>query len=100
SWLIRRRLRWIKRRRRADAPSCNRPRRSGRALELERVGHSAGAATWAAHGDEDALLLLLIKIGTLQQFGGLPFEQLMQRQIAEADLVLGRSVGGCRRRGR
>src|SRR5215831_15527879 len=45
-------------------------------LELDRIRHLAGAAAGAAHGDQDVLLLLL--------------EQLVQREAAVGDLLIGR----------
>src|SRR5439155_3732441 len=42
----------------------------------------AGAAARTTHGDEKALFLFLVQIGTVEQFAGLLRKQVMQRQIA------------------
>jgi hypothetical protein len=40
-------------------------------LQLRRKTHPTRPATRAAHGDEDALLLLVVEVGALQHGGGL-----------------------------
>ena len=67
-------------------------------LELGCVRHCAGTATRTTHGDEDILFLLLVEIGAVEHLPGLLLEQLMQRQRALRDWVLGPGIG-LRRRG-
>ena len=62
-------------------------------LELRGVGHSAGAAARAAHGDEDVLLLLLVEIAAIEHLPGLLLEELVQRQRAERNLIVPRPAG-------
>jgi hypothetical protein len=58
-------------------------------LQLRRERKTAGAAARTAHGDENALLLLVVEIGILQHGPRLLLEQLVQRQIAGEDAVGG-----------
>src|SRR5262249_8795814 len=75
----------------------------GGALPFELGGerHRANAATGAAHGDENVLLLLLVEVGAIEQLSGLLFEQRVQRESAIGNLSLGRLRSGvglpCRR---
>src|SRR5215831_5151281 len=59
-------------------------------LELDRIRHRAGAAAGAAHGDQDVLLLLLVEIATVEHLPSLLLEQLVQREAAVGDLLIGR----------
>ena len=59
------------------------------ALELGGKRHPAGAAAGTAHGDEDALLLLLVEIGAVEHLARLLLKQLVQREITDGDLVVG-----------
>src|SRR5262245_6531772 len=75
------------------------------APELRRERHRAGAAARAAHGDEDALLLLLVEVGTIEHHARLLPEQLVQREAARFHLIVvrrrrGLAKGIGRRRGR
>jgi hypothetical protein len=66
-------------------------------LQLRRERKPSGPAAGAAHGDEDRLLLLVGEVGALQHDRGLLLEQLVQRQIAGEDLVVGPQGGDVRR---
>src|SRR5262249_41066943 len=68
-------------------------RRAKLPLELGGERHCAGAATGAAHGDENILLLLLVEIGPVKQLSRLLLEQRVQRERAMRNLVLGRPLG-------
>src|SRR5262249_26529173 len=57
-------------------------------FELGCERHRAGAATGAAHGDENVLLLLLVEIGAIEQLPRLLFEQRVQRERAIRNLIL------------
>src|SRR5262245_55733462 len=73
------------------------------ALELRGERHRAGAAARAAHGDQDALLLLLVEIGAIEHGPRLLREQLVQRQAAALGLTVirgGRLAERIGRRGR
>src|SRR6266481_6645520 len=59
-------------------------------FELGGERHRASAATGAAHGDENVLLLLLVEIGAIEQLPGLLFEQRVQREGAIRNLILRR----------
>src|SRR4051812_41527049 len=59
------------------------------ALELGGKRHPAGAAAGTAHGDEDALLLLLVEIGSVEHLARLLLKQVVQREITDGDLVVG-----------
>src|SRR5262249_12644836 len=61
-------------------------------LELGCERHRAGAATGAAHGDENVLLLLLVEVGAIEQLSRLLFEQRVQRERAIRNLILRRSL--------
>jgi len=63
-------------------------------LQLRRKAHPAGPATRAAHGDEDALLLLFVEVGALQHGAGLALEEFVERQVAGDDAVVGGEGGG------
>src|SRR5262249_23240240 len=67
-------------------------RRAKLPLELGGERHCAGAATGAAHGDENVLLLLLVEIGSVEQLSRLLLEQRVQRERAIRNLVLGRPL--------
>jgi hypothetical protein len=69
--------------------------------QLRRERKAPRAAAGAAHADEDRLLLLLAEVGAVQHLRGLLLEQVVQRQIAGEDAVVGRERGliGRRRRG-
>src|SRR5215469_15652900 len=56
--------------------------------ELGGERHRAGAATGAAHDDENVLLLLLVEVGAIEQLPGLLFEQRVQREGAIRNLIL------------
>src|SRR5215468_11249144 len=62
------------------------------AFELGGERHRAGAATGAAHGDENVLLLLLVEVGAIEQLSGLLFEQRVQREGAIRNLILRRGL--------
>src|SRR5215467_12840225 len=62
------------------------------AFELGGERHCAGAATGAAHGDENVLLLLLVEVGAIEQLSGLLFEQRVQREGAIRNLILRRGL--------
>src|SRR5258708_23095235 len=85
-------------------PQISRPPLWGRrhlAFELGCERHRAGAATGAAHGDENVLLLLLVEVGAIEQLSGLLFEQRVQRECAIRNLILRRGLPsgvGLRRR--
>src|SRR6516225_68859 len=69
-------------------------------LELGGERHRASAATGAAHGDENVLLLLLVEVGAIEQLPGLLFEQRVQREGAIRNLILRRGLRSglpCRR---
>jgi hypothetical protein len=55
-------------------------------LEFEAERGAAGATAGAAHGEQDALALLVVEIGALQHLGSLLLEQLVERQVAGFDL--------------
>src|SRR6516165_11782993 len=57
-------------------------------LELGGERHRASAATGAAHGDENVLLLLLVEVGAIEQLPRLLFEQRVQRERAIRNLIL------------
>ena len=63
-------------------------------LQLRRKPHPARPATRAAHGDEDALLLLVVEVGALQHGAGLALEEFVERQVAGDDAVVGGEGGG------
>jgi hypothetical protein len=67
--------------------------------KFRRKRHPARAAARAAHGDEDALLLLVAEIGALQHGAGLLLEQVVQGQVAGHDAVVVGRDGRGRRRG-
>src|SRR5438128_3669320 len=62
------------------------------AFELGGERHRAGAATGAAHGDENVLLLLRVEVGAIEQLSGLLFEQRVQRERAIGNLILRRRL--------
>jgi hypothetical protein len=62
------------------------------AFELGGERHRAGAATGAAHGDENVLLLLLVEVCAIEQLSGLLFEQRVQRECAIRNLILRRGL--------
>src|SRR5258705_13720498 len=59
-------------------------------LQLRRERHPAGAAARAAHGDEDVLLLLFVKIGAIEHRTRLLCEQVVQRKAARFGLIIRR----------
>src|SRR5262245_11301038 len=61
-------------------------------FELGCERHRAGAATGAAHGDENVLLLLLVEVGAIKQLPRLLFEQRVQRERAIRNLILRHSL--------
>src|SRR5262249_7764868 len=61
-------------------------------FELGCERHRAGAATGAAHGDENVLLLLLVEVGAIEQLPRLLFEQRVQRERAIRNLILRHSL--------
>src|SRR5581483_5427763 len=61
--------------------------------QLGGEGKAAGAAAWAAHADQQALLLLVGEIGAVEHFRGLLLEQVVQRQIAGVNLFLRQGIG-------
>src|SRR6266446_8470754 len=61
-------------------------------FELGGERHRASAATGAAHGDENVLLLLLVEVGAIEQMSGLLFEQRVQREYAIRNLILRRGL--------
>jgi len=67
-------------------------------LQLRGKAHPARPAAWAAHADQDGLLLLVVEIGALQHGRGLLLKQRVQREVAGEDLVVGRRRGRDRRR--
>src|SRR5579862_443707 len=75
-------------------------------LQLRRERKAAGTAAWAAHADQDALLLLFAEIGAVEHDARLLLEQFVQRQIARhdacfvrrRDATFGHGVGGFSRR--
>src|SRR5258708_12489213 len=76
-------------------PQISRPPLWGRrhlAFELGCERHRAGAATGAAHGDENVLLLLLVEVCAIEQLSGLLFEQRVQRECAIRNLILRRGL--------
>src|SRR5690349_2639683 len=62
-------------------------------FQLRRERQRAGAAARAAHGNQDALLLLLVEIGAVEHGARLLREQVVQREAARFGLIV-------RRRGR
>src|SRR4029077_10104134 len=68
-------------------------------LQLRRKAHPARPAAGAAHGDEDALLLLVVEVGAFQHGAGLLLEQVVERQVAGDDAVVGGERGGLVGRG-
>ena len=75
-------------------PQGERERPSPPRLQLRRKRHPARAATRAAQGDEDALLLLVVEVGALQHGAGLALEEFVERQVAGDDAVVGGERGG------
>ena len=63
-------------------------------LQLRRKTHPAGPAARAAHGDEDALLLLVVEVGAVEHGAGLALEEFVERQVAGDDAVVGGEGGG------
>jgi hypothetical protein len=63
-------------------------------LQLRRKRHPAGPAAGAAHGDEDALLLLVVEVGAVEHGAGLALEELVERQVAGDNAVVGGEGGG------
>src|SRR5436309_13942512 len=62
------------------------------AFEFGGERHRAGAATGAAHGDENVLLLLFVEVGAIEQLSGLLLEQRVQRECAIRNLLLLRGL--------
>src|SRR6266508_1064439 len=58
-------------------------------FELRGEGHRAGAATRAAHGEENVLLLLLVEVGAVDELARLLLEQGVQRKAAIGNLIFG-----------
>src|SRR5258708_12687268 len=76
-------------------PQISRPPLWGRrhlAFELGCERHRAGAATGAAHGDENVLVVLRVEVCAIEQRSGLLFEQRVQRECAIRNLILRRGL--------
>src|SRR5579862_2655914 len=63
-------------------------------LQLRRKAHPARPTARAAHGDEDALLLLVVEVGAVEHGAGLALKQFVERQVAGDDAVVGGERGG------
>jgi len=68
-------------------------------LQLRRKAHPARAAAGAGHGDEDALLLLVVEVGAVEHGAGLALKEFVERQVAGDDAVVGGERGVLGRRG-
>jgi hypothetical protein len=65
-------------------------------LQLRGERHAAGTTARAADGDEHALLVLLVDVHAIEHGSCLLLEQVVKRQIAQADLIVGRPIAGAR----